>query len=220
MAILLHIDTALETASVCLSDDEKVIGLAINEKQKDHAAWLHPAIIDLAQEAGLGIRDVEAVGISIGPGSYTGLRIGLSAAKGLCYALNIPLITVDTLIMMAHAVEENNADLICPLIDARRMEIFTAVYNKSWQEIVHPTAMVIDKNSFFNLLLTNKIAFSGSGSKKLQSVLCHDNAMFVESRATAAHLAPIVYHNWEKKNFADLAYTEPFYLKDFYTKPH
>ena len=121
MAILLHIDTALETASVCLSDNEKVIGLAINEKQKDHAAWLHPAILDLVQAAGLTVSDIEAIGISIGPGSYTGLRIGLSAAKGLCYALNIPLITVDTLYMMAHAIEENNADFICPLIDARRM---------------------------------------------------------------------------------------------------
>ncbi|HYV55819.1 MAG TPA: tRNA (adenosine(37)-N6)-threonylcarbamoyltransferase complex dimerization subunit type 1 TsaB [Chitinophagaceae bacterium] len=220
MAILLHIDTALETASVCLSDNEKVIGLAINEKQKDHAAWLHPAILDLVQAAGLTVSDIEAIGISIGPGSYTGLRIGLSAAKGLCYALNIPLITVDTLYMMAHAIEENNADFICPLIDARRMEVFAAVYNKLWQEIVQPSALIVDNKSFFNLLLTKRIAFCGSGSKKLQSVLCHDNAMFTECNATAAHLAPIVYDDWMKKKFSDLAYTEPFYIKEFYTKPH
>jgi len=219
MAFLLHIDTALETASVCLSDNEKVIGLSLNEKQKDHAAWLHPAILDLTQEAGIGITDLEAIGISIGPGSYTGLRIGLSAAKGLCYALNIPLITVGTLDMMAHSIEENNADLICPLIDARRMEVFTAVYNKSWQKIVQPTALIVDNKSFFNLLLTNKIVFCGNGSKKLQSVLCHDNAIFVQCDATAAHLARIVYEYWLKKEFADLAYTEPFYIKEFYTKP-
>lgn len=219
MAFLLHIDTALETASVCLSDNEKVISLALNEKQKDHAAWLHPAILDLAQEAGIGIRDLEAIGISIGPGSYTGLRIGLSAAKGLCYALNIPLITVGTLDMMAHAIEENNADLICPLIDARRMEVFVAVYNKSWQKIVQPSALIVDNNSFSNLLLTYKIAFCGNGSSKLQSVLCHDNAMFIQCNATASHLASIVYDNWMKKEFANLAYTEPFYIKEFYTKP-
>jgi tRNA threonylcarbamoyladenosine biosynthesis protein TsaB len=218
MAILLNIDTALETASVCLSDNSKSIALSINENQKDHAAWLHPAIRKVLHDQGLHVGDLAAIAISIGPGSYTGLRIGLSAAKGLCYALNIPLIAVGTLEMIAHGVREIDTDFICPMIDARRMEVYAAVYNKSLQEIVRPAAINLNENSFFNLLLTHKIAFCGSGHNKLQTILCHDNAIFIDSRATAADLAQLAFKNWENKSFASIAYTEPFYIKEFFTQ--
>ncbi|HET6995198.1 MAG TPA: tRNA (adenosine(37)-N6)-threonylcarbamoyltransferase complex dimerization subunit type 1 TsaB, partial [Chitinophagaceae bacterium] len=114
MAVLLNIDTALDTASVCLSGDGEQLGFLANERQKEHAAWLHTAIRDLLKTQSIDTGQLSAVAVSIGPGSYTGLRIGLSAAKGLCYALGIPLITVGTLEVMAFAAKENDTDLICP----------------------------------------------------------------------------------------------------------
>jgi tRNA threonylcarbamoyladenosine biosynthesis protein TsaB len=217
MAIILNIDTAVETASVCLSNDAEVMRLAINENQKDHAAWLHTAVHSLIQDERLRMNNLTAVAISIGPGSYTGLRIGLAAAKGLCYALNIPLIAINTLEMMAHAVNNQTTDRVCPLIDARRMEVFTAVYDKALQEIVKPCALIVDKNSFADILSSNRVIFCGNGSKKLQSVLSHANAAFSGSIATAADLSHLAYKLFQEKRFAGLAYTEPLYIKEFYT---
>jgi tRNA threonylcarbamoyladenosine biosynthesis protein TsaB len=217
MAPLLNIDTAVETASVCLSNDAVVVALSINEKQKDHAAWLHTAIHKLLRDEGLDSNDLKAVAVSIGPGSYTGLRIGLAAAKGLCYALHIPLITIGTLEMMAHAAEKETAELICPLIDARRMEVFTAVYDKTLQEIVKPLAMIVDKNSFADLLSSHRVIFYGNGCKKLQTVLTHTNATFSTGMATAADLTHLAYKYFREKRFADIAYTEPLYIKEFYS---
>jgi tRNA threonylcarbamoyladenosine biosynthesis protein TsaB len=219
MALILNIDTAVETASVCLSNDAEMINLSVNDSQKDHAAWLHPSIRKLIQETGRTVNDLQAVAISIGPGSYTGLRIGLSAAKGLCYALNIPLIAVGTLEMMAYAVKKEDAQLLCPLIDARRMEVFTAVYDKSLQEIMKPCAMIIDKNSFEDLLSSHKIIFCGNGRKKLQSILCHINAIFSNNIATAANLSYLARKKFQEGKFSDPAYTEPLYLKEFYSPP-
>lgn len=217
MALILNIDTAVETASVCLSNDAELISLHINDSPKDHAAWLHTAIGKLISEAKLSPNDLQAVAISIGPGSYTGLRIGLSAAKGLCYALNIPLITVGTLKMMAYAVNKEDAQLFCPLIDARRMEVFTAVYDKSLHEIMKPCAMIVTENSFFDLLSLHKIIFFGNGIKKLQHVLSHANAIFRNDTATAANLPHLAYKNFLEGKFSDLAYTEPLYIKEFYS---
>ncbi|HLG40925.1 MAG TPA: tRNA (adenosine(37)-N6)-threonylcarbamoyltransferase complex dimerization subunit type 1 TsaB, partial [Chitinophagaceae bacterium] len=180
MALILNIDTAVELASVCLSNDDKVISLTINKTKNDHAAWLHPAIHKLIQDEELRIEHIEAAAVSIGPGSYTGLRLGLSAAKGICYALNIPLITINTLQMMAHSVSAEAHDLICPLIDARRMEVFMAVYTKSYHEIVRPASMIVDKNSFTDILSSHHITFCGNGVKKIQSLLSHANALTLE----------------------------------------
>jgi tRNA threonylcarbamoyladenosine biosynthesis protein TsaB len=220
MAVLLNIDTALDTASVCLSSNGEQLGYLANDRQKDHAAWLHTAIRELLKKQSIATGQLNAIAVSIGPGSYTGLRIGLSAAKGLCYALGIPLITVGTLEVIAFAAKENETDLICPLIDARRMEVFAAVYNKSLLEIVEPMALIVTKNSFSNLLLTNRILFCGNGHKKLQSVLCHENAIFRDSPATASDLAQLAIKYWKDKRFANLAYIEPLYVKEFYSPGH
>jgi tRNA threonylcarbamoyladenosine biosynthesis protein TsaB len=217
MAIILNIDTALKTASVCLSSDEKPIKTEINENQNDHASWLHSAISKLLKESGFQMNALEAVAVSIGPGSYTGLRIGLSAAKGLCYALNIPLITVSTLKMMASAIKDEAEDLICPMIDARRMEVFTAVYDQSLNEIVPPSAMIIDKESFSELLQSHRILFCGDGHQKLQTLVCHPNAIFSTVIGHAVNLPHFAYNYFLQKRFADLAYTEPLYIKQFYT---
>lgn len=220
MALILNIDTAIELASVCLSNDDKVISLSINKTKDDHAAWLHPAIHKLIQDEGLRIEKIEAIAVSIGPGSYTGLRLGLSAAKGLCYALNIPLITINTLQMTAHSAFSEAHDLICPLIDARRMEVFMAIYDKSYHEIVRPASMIVDKNSFTDMLSSHHITFCGNGAGKLQPLLSHDNALTLETTGTAADLSYFAFQNFREKKFTDLAYCEPLYIKEFYSSSH
>ena len=131
MSLILNIDTALETAFVCLSNGNEVLQSSVNETQKDHATWLHTAITNLLQKTGHSVNELEAVAVSIGPGSYTGLRVGLASAKGFCYALNIPLIAISTLkiIALAASNEVQGATIICPMIDARRMEVFTLLYD-------------------------------------------------------------------------------------------
>jgi tRNA threonylcarbamoyladenosine biosynthesis protein TsaB len=213
---ILHIDTAVDTASFCLMKDGEPVLFNINNNQKDHAAWLHAAIQKGMATTGLTMKDLDAIAISIGPGSYTGLRVGLSTAKGFSFALKIPLITVNTLEMMAHAVT-GEVDLICPLIDARRMEVFTALYDKNLQEVAKPNAMILDSNSFNHIIEKNTIAFIGNGSEKLKKMLAHPNAIFYNSMATAKDMVAIAEKKYVDKNFADLAYVEPFYIKEFQT---
>jgi tRNA threonylcarbamoyladenosine biosynthesis protein TsaB len=220
MALILNIDTAVENASLCLSRDDRVISLAMNKSRDDHAAWLHNAIHDLVQHEKLSLENIEAIAVSIGPGSYTGLRLGLSAAKGLCYALNIPLIAVGTLQMMVHSINDNSPDLVCPLIDARRMEVFTAVYNKSYHQIIEPSPMILNENSFADLLSSYPVTFCGNGMRKLQSLISHTNARFSDAKSSAADLPYFANKHFQEKNFSNLAYIEPFYLKEFYSSSH
>lgn len=217
MSLILNIETAVDTASVCLAKDGEALQFAANEQQKDHASWLHVAIAKILNEAGYVLADLLAVAVSIGPGSYTGLRISLSTAKGLCYALNIPLIAVGTLDMMALAANDEKGDMICPMIDARRMEVFTALYDKKLQQIIGPQAMLLNENSFAEQLFSNKIIFSGNGSNKLQQIISNDNALFSSVQSNASHLAQLSDKSFIKKEFADLAYVQPLYLKEFYS---
>ncbi len=217
MALILNIDTALETASVCLSRDDEVLHILQNSDQKDHAAWMHVAIESLLQQCSCKISDVDAVAVSIGPGSYTGLRVGLAAAKGICYVLHIPLIAVSTLEAMAYTVKEEATELICPLIDARRMEVYSAIFDKQMTEIEKPRAMVINAGSFTDRLQQQKILFCGSGSKKLQEMLTHNNASFSSTIMNASSIAALAREKHLVKDYADLAYAEPLYIKDFYT---
>lgn len=216
MAIILNIDTAVESASVCLAREARPVRFEINNKKKDHISWLHPAIERIIADEGLTINELQAVAVTIGPGSYTGLRVGLSAAKGLCFALDIPLIVINTLEMMAHATRNEDADLFCPMIDARRMEVFTAVYDKNLIRIIDPSAMIPESTSFDSLLLSRKILFSGNGSEKIKEIIRHPNAAFSDTIATAADMAYLSEKDFEKNKIADLAYTEPVYLKEFY----
>jgi tRNA threonylcarbamoyladenosine biosynthesis protein TsaB len=216
MSLLLNIDTALDSASVCLARDEEIISLAINENPKGHAAWLHSTVAAMLQRNDFTPNQLEGVAVSIGPGSYTGLRVGLAAAKGLCYALNIPLIAIDTLKVMALAVQDEAKELICPMIDARRMEVFAAVYDKLLGEKMKAAALIIDESSFEFLLAENKILFCGNGSKKLQALLNNKNATFSNNSSNASHLASLAQIWFNKREFADLAYAEPLYIKEFY----
>src|SRR5271168_1032073 len=144
-----------------------------NFEQKAHAAWLHVAVQELMTNTGSRMRDLQAVAVTAGPGSYTGLRVGMAAAKGFCYALGIPLITEDTLRVMAFAASERlpEADLLCPMIDARRMEVFTAVYQKGGKVLLPPIAMVIDENSFSEFLSERFMSFFGDGSYKCKPLI-------------------------------------------------
>jgi len=168
-------------------------------------------------EVGLNTKDLDAIGVTTGPGSYTGLRVGLSAAKGMCFALNIPLIGLNTLEVMGHAVKNEAADFYCPLIDARRMEVFTAVYNKNMEEVVGPCAMLIDENSFGSLLTLGKILFTGNGTEKFMKTVTHPNATYKNSVITAAEMVGLSENKFVEKKFANTAYTEPFYIKEFYS---
>ena len=219
MALILNIDTALDAASICLSKDGNVLAINKNEKQKEHSEWLHISIKQIFQNSGLRINNLEAVAVTIGPGSYTGLRIGLASAKGICYALNKPLITVNTLLMMANAAKDEPTDLLCPLIEARRMEVFAAIYSKNLEVIMEPKALVLDENSFSEELSENKICFFGNGNEKFRSICSNSNAVFSNIISDASHMIRLSEKYFTGNKFADLAYTEPLYLKEFYTPP-
>ena len=217
MPLILNIDTSTDSASVCLAKNEQVLVFKKNNRQRDHASWLHPAIHELMQEAATQLSDIDAIAVTIGPGSYTGLRVGLAAAKGICYALEKPLLTVNTLLVMANAVKYEHADLICPMIDARRMEVFTALYTKELDQVKAPVAMIIDETSFAAELASKTICFSGNGSEKFKKVIKNGNALFSDSSFDVSHMVSLSNALFLKKQFSDLAYIEPLYLKDFYT---
>ena len=226
MALILNIDTALDTAYISLAENKKGIRYAINETTKDHAAWMQPAIDKLIKESGFRIADLNAIGVSIGPGSYTGLRIGLSAAKGLCFALKIPLITINTLEIMAFAaindIETHDPDLfsrnlfICPMIDARRMEVFTAVYDRNLHAVIPPTAMELKDDSFKDLLNNHRILFFGNGHEKLKRLVSHDHAIFSLLEFDVTYISGFINKKYNLSEFADLIYSEPEYIKEFY----
>lgn len=217
MSYILNIDTAEKRASVCLAEDGNTLSMLYNEQQNDHAAWLHPAVQTLLAEKGISAKDLAAVAVSIGPGSYTGLRVSLSAAKGLCYALSIPLIAVSTLEINAFAVLEEAEDLICPMIDARRMEVFTGVYDTHLKEIKAPHALILENESLSAFINDNKVLFCGSGSHKLPNLFPDTLLTVSETRADASHLAVLASRRFLTTAFADTAYTEPFYLKEYYS---
>lgn len=227
MAIILNIDSATEQASICIAKDGKAIATMVNRDQKDHAGWIQEAIAELLRSVGFSIQQIEAVAVTEGPGSYTGLRVGMATAKGLCYALRIPLITESTLKVIAYATRAgvglslgqsaNMTNLLVPMIDARRMEVFTAVYRMDLGVVIPGGAMILDNNSFNKELKNNRLIFCGNGSFKWKPLCIHSNAMFYEgSSHTAAHLVTLAEQKFEKKMWADLAYAEPAYLKEFY----
>lgn len=217
MSLILHIDTAVQTASVCLSDGETILATAVNPSEKESASWLHLAIQDILQRNNLSPSALSAVAVSAGPGSYTGLRVGMSAAKGLCYALSLPLISINTLQMMAAAVKEVSTNLLCPMIDARRMEVFTALYTPLLEEVMPSKNLILDEASFQDWLQQDSITFFGNGSKKAADIIKHLNALFVTVTATAKDMVPLALKKFEADQFADLAYSEPYYGKDFHS---
>lgn len=219
MALILAIDTALDKASVCLAEDEQVISVQENSHQKDHASWIHEAIRMLFDNTGKQINQTDYVAVSNGPGSYTGLRVGLSTAKGICFALNKPLITVNTLAILANAVRQEAADLICPMIDARRMEVYYGVYDKKLNELEKPSAKILHETSFERYLNEHQVLFTGNGALKFEQICNNQNrASFSYPVIHCSQMITLAHELIRIKKFSDLAYVEPLYVKEFYTK--
>ncbi len=226
MALILNIFTVTETASLSLMKNGEELAMEINRDQRDHAAWLQPAIDKMLKDNGYTPSELEAIAVAAGPGSYTGLRVGMATAKGLCYALNIPLITESTLKVMAHASIENwyknksinteQITLFCPMIDARRQEVFSAVFNEHLEIIEKAGANILDENSYSALLPGHQIVFSGSGSSKFEKAISSKKAVFQLVETTAHHLGTLSYQKYLQSAFSNLAYSEPEYLKEFH----
>jgi tRNA threonylcarbamoyladenosine biosynthesis protein TsaB len=214
---ILQINTALSEASVGLGVDGQLQQVLKNSIQQQHAAFLQPAIQTLCSQLDIPLKALDAVAVMNGPGSYTGLRVGLSAAKGICYALGIPLICINTLQWISAGNGDTDADLICPMIDARRMEVFTAVFNKKQETVLAPAPMILEAQSFLSVLENNRMAFIGDGASKWQTICNHPNAIFPEPEHGPEAFHALACKAFEQKDFADLAYAEPFYLKGFFS---
>lgn len=228
MNTILNIDTSTTVCSVALSAGGECLSMRKDESGNSHSRVIGVFTQQLLQEADSNGWKVAAVALSQGPGSYTGLRIGTSFAKGLCYGMDIPLIAIPTLKIMAWAVaqklkmEDVHTDaLLCPMIDARRMEVYSAVYNMELNEVEAVSAKIIDQESFSDLLANRKIYFFGNGSNKCKDAITSHNATFIDGvNPLATDMAVMAHEAYNKKEFADVAYFEPFYLKDFIaTKP-
>lgn len=219
MALILNIDTATSKGGICLAKDGVALQILENRDQKEHAAWLHQAVGQILQNTGYRMQDLQAVAVTAGPGSYTGLRVGMAAAKGFCYALNIPLIAEDTLKVMAFAAKEQVPDtsLLCPMIDARRMEVFTALYRHDMQQLLPSTAMVIDENSFSTWLSDHKVSFFGEGADKCKPIITAPSAHFIQVNYHAGYLGIVAFLRYLQGEFTGIAYSEPVYTKEFYT---
>ena len=220
MAVILNIDTSIAVCSVALTAEGAVMYHLEDTKGRNHAALLSGFIkqcLDFLADKELRL---DAVAVGIGPGSYTGLRIGLSEAKGLAYALNIPLIGIPTLLTMAvsvmfsHDVDEST--LFAPMIDARRMEVYTAVYNSALEAVVEPQAMILDESSFASLLASHHLVLIGNGAQKAKDIIKHPNVQFMpDIKPMAVDMLALAEKAFREGHFIDVAYSTPLYLKDF-----
>jgi tRNA threonylcarbamoyladenosine biosynthesis protein TsaB len=221
---LLCIDTALDVARIALVHDGRIRAQAANERQQDHAAWIHKAIKNLLVQNGTAPGNLEAIAVTSGPGSYTGLRVGMATAKGFCYALGIPLITENVLFLTAAAAAEKmknahgSLPVLCgPMIDARRMEVFTALYDQELESIMAPRAMVLQADTFKAELDMNVVVFCGNGMAKWKSLCKHPNALFADVHHRMEDFAGIALKKLNSGQFVDIAYSEPDYFKNFHT---
>ena len=221
MALLLCIDTSTTHASVALAKDAELIGIKTNQNQKDHGSFLQPAIKELMQEAGFSLSDLQAIAVTSGPGSYTGLRVGFASAKGLCYALGLPLITIPTTVVMSNAalkeIVTTDHFLLCPMIDARRMEVFTCLYTANLDPLFSIAAKILEPGSFATELEQQPIYFFGDGTAKWQSMCQHPNARFLTIDWNAARMIKIAEEQFRQQAFTSLAYSTPDYGKEFYS---
>jgi tRNA threonylcarbamoyladenosine biosynthesis protein TsaB len=216
LTLILNIETSTTNCSVSLSKEGETLVLKEDYNSNySHAERLHVYFDEILKEANLKVSNLDAIAISKGPGSYTGLRIGVSAAKGLCYALDKPLISVATLQALAHQISIEEG-LIVPMLDARRMEVYSAIFNSEYKQIRDTQAQILDKNSFAEYLEKGKVYFIGNGVEKTKTLIAHPNAIFVDSKLPSAkEMGLLAYNKFTKNDFEDVAYFEPYYLKDF-----
>ena len=224
--MIICLETATNLCSVALCDNAGVIALRESKESKSHASMLTVFIEEILKDYGIRPRDLDAVAVSKGPGSYTGLRIGVSVAKGIAYGASIPLIAVETTYSMffgitgnKYIIFKNEKDsLFCPMLDARRMEVYYALYDSEGKKIKDISAEVINELSFLNISESRKIIFFGEGALKCKEVVSHKNALFITDFAiSASHMHKPVFQAFKDSDFEDVAYFEPLYLKDFIT---
>jgi tRNA threonylcarbamoyladenosine biosynthesis protein TsaB len=227
MATLLNIETSTEVCSVNVSENGKLIAEKESLEGLNHSELLTVFIEELFKNNNLEMKAIDAVAVAKGPGSYTGLRIGVSVAKGLCYALEKPLIAISTLDAMGvftsqnpeqFHIEKNDDEnlLFCPMIDARRMEVYTSLYSLAGRQLEPVSAKIIDGDSFSEKLKQSKIAFFGNGAAKCANALDHPNALFKGPlKASARFMIKLAEEKYNKEEFENVAYFEPFYLKNF-----
>lgn len=215
MSYILNIETATKNCSVALAKEGKtILCKEIAEEGYSHAERLHVFIEEIIKEAGISFKDISAIAVSQGPGSYTGLRIGVSAAKGLCYALGVPLIAVDTLQVLASQAKVSNG-LIVPMLDARRMEVYSAIFTPAFENKREVQAEILTENSFEDLQQT--LYFVGDCAEKCKLVLNKNNHVFLEEikYPSAKEMSFLSFEKYQKNDTVDVAYFEPYYLKDF-----
>jgi tRNA threonylcarbamoyladenosine biosynthesis protein TsaB len=225
MEKILHIETATDVCSVAVSVGEEIISLREVAIGKSHAGILTVFINNILEEANFSASSLDAVAVSMGPGSYTGLRIGVSVAKGICYGLNLPLIGVPTLESMYLGMKKtlklkmddsDLPDIFVPMIDARRMEIYMSVYNKDGNQMEKTQAFIVDSHSFESYLNNKKVCFFGSGALKIKDIVVHNNAIYTDDFIhSSVNIVESALINFRNKSFEDVAYFEPFYLKEF-----
>ncbi len=216
MAYILNIETATTNCSVSLSKDgECLVIKEDNSLHYSHAESLHVFIDAVLKSARIERAALNAIAVSKGPGSYTGLRIGVSAAKGLCYALNIPLISVNTLYSLAHQLQVEEGYIV-PMLDARRMEVYSAIYDCKHHQTRDTEAQILDESSFNQLLEKDKVRFIGNGVQKAKTLIKHPNAIFIDDKLPSAlQMVELAHHKYKKNDIEDVAYFEPYYLKEF-----
>ena len=217
MGLILNLETSSTNCSVCVAKDGEILAIReLNSANYSHAEKLHIFIEEVMQEASVQMQDLEAVAVSKGPGSYTGLRIGVSAAKGLCYALGIPLISISTLKSMASQVKINDDEVLIPVLDARRMEVYSSVFDKNGKEIRETKAEIIDEHSFQDYINIKHVHFLGSGAEKIKELFSLETITYhCEVVPSAKEMASISSNKYNVDDFEDVAYFEPYYLKDF-----
>jgi tRNA threonylcarbamoyladenosine biosynthesis protein TsaB len=220
LAIILNIETSTKNCSVSIADSGKIIAFKeLNNGNYSHAEVLHPFIENILKDGNISKSEINAIAVSKGPGSYTGLRIGVSAAKGLAFALNAPLISIDTLTSLSFAASID-CGVIVPMLDARRMEVYAAVFDKQHKKIREIKAEIIDETSFSNELDRGKVYFLGDGAHKCKETINHKNAIFIDDKfPSSREMATLSYDKYKKGDIENVAYFEPFYLKDFIVIP-
>ena len=216
LSFILHIETSTKNCSVSIAKSGELISLKeINNGAYSHSEMLHPLIKEALLESKLTIKEIEAIAVGKGPGSYTGLRIGVSAAKGLCFANDIPLISINSLEILAHSTAIDKGYII-PMIDARRMEVYSAIYDESYALIRETKADIIDEYSFCDKLQNHTVYFLGDGAEKCKEAIVHKNAVFIKNTfPSAKEMTQLSYEKYKENNTEDIAYFEPFYLKNF-----
>lgn len=216
MSYILNIETATTNCSVSLSKEGETLVLKEDYNSNySHAESLHLFIDAVFKEAKLKPQDIDAIAVSKGPGSYTGLRIGVSAAKGLCFSLDKPLISIDTLESLAHQLTIDSGCIV-PMLDARRMEVYASVYDKDHKQVRAIEAQILDEHSFRDFLEVGKVYFIGNGVEKTKQIITHPNAVFIENKLPSANeMGKLADDKCKIGELEDVAYFEPFYLKDF-----